>query len=451
MKNEGIPKRLDIQGTVPAYFLEAARSSYFGGWFEIFSHGIHPGTTWEYDINSAYPSIIRNLPCLLHGRYSRGNGSPSPGADGKGIYYVRGRFSSTDVHIGSLFNRSRQGHVRRPRVTEGWYELEEVKAAERAGILSDIQYYEWVGYQPCGCPPPGRRMEDLYRDRLRVGKDSVLGKSAKLVYNSAYGKFAQSIGAAPFGNWVYASLITAGCRRMILDAIATHPEGTQAVRMVATDGVFFSSEHPGLPISSKLGEWEVNERTNLTIFKPGVYWDDRSRDSISAGESASFKARGINARDLSQHLAEIDDQFARAIPGSGGIPGTTDRPNVGPVRTDKRWPEITFTVGFSMTTALTALQRGKWNSAGEVFESVSVTHSSDPSEKRGKSYWDSRTKLIRTRVMELSEDEIVSKPYEKKYGDEDPFSIEYAESVGTAPDGNVSFIFNLARRDLAGE
>lgn len=443
MKNEGIPRRRDLGESVPDWFTEAARASYFGGWFEIFAHGIIPGTTWEYDINSAYPSIIRSLPCLLHGRWARGTGRPPEG----GIAFVYGRFRSEDRYVGSLFNRSRQGHVRRPRVTEGWYEYGEVTAAIRAGVITSADIQNWVRYQPCACPCPGRHMEDLYRDRLRVGKDTLLGKSSKLVYNSAYGKFAQSTGSAPFGNWIYAALITAGCRRMILDAIATHPERTKAVVMVATDGVFFTSRHPSLPISDQLGEWEETRRENLTLFKPGVYWDDRSRVRISAGAFEGFKARGINARDLAGHLDEIDEQFRAAVQA---IPESHVRSEAHPaIRRVKKWPEITFTVGFSMTSALTALNRGKWASAGEVFQSVSVTHSSDPSEKRGRSYWDSS--FIRTRVMEVPDDEVVSRPYEKRYGDEDPFSQEYAELAGISPDGNISFHLNTIRRVLSGE
>jgi hypothetical protein len=453
MKNERIPRRLDISATVPDWFLQAARASYFGGWFEVFMHGIIGGKSYEYDINSAYPSIIRSLPCLLHGRFSRGNGRPPANSGAKGIYYVNGRFESSDGYVGSLFNRSPQGHVRRPRVTEGWYEYEEIQAAIRAGCVDSAEYQEWVGFEPeCDCPAPARHMEDLYRDRLRVGKDTLLGKSAKLLYNSAYGKFAQSIGAAPYGNWVYASLITAGCRRRILDAIATHPVGTAALVMVATDGVFFTSPHHGLPISQKLGEWSSSERSNLTIFKPGVYWDDESRRRIRDGGFEGFKARGINARDFAGHLDEIDSQFtvsADRIPGVRTV-GRTSYGEKGPVGTERKWPEITFTVGFTMTSALTALNHGDWNSAGDVWESVSVTHSSNPHEKRGASYWDATGNVIRTRVMELSESEIPSTPYEKRYGDEDPFSQEMAELPGVHPEGNASFLFNLVRRELAG-
>src|SRR5256885_2771992 len=76
LKNKKITTANEIQETVPIWFLEAARASYFGGWFEIMMHGMVPGITYEYDINSAYPYIISSLPCLLHGEYKGGSGKP---------------------------------------------------------------------------------------------------------------------------------------------------------------------------------------------------------------------------------------------------------------------------------------------------------------------------------------------------------------------------------------
>ena len=46
--------------------MEAARMTYYGGWFETFVNGVIPGTSYAYDINSAYPYAISTLPCLLH-------------------------------------------------------------------------------------------------------------------------------------------------------------------------------------------------------------------------------------------------------------------------------------------------------------------------------------------------------------------------------------------------
>ena len=93
-------------------------------------------------------------------------------------------------------------------------------------------------YHPCSHGKPLAGLAELFQQRLRVGKSTPHGIGLKLTYNSAYGKFAQSIGTPVFANPVYASLITAGVRAMICDAIATHPNHTDDLLMIATDAVY---------------------------------------------------------------------------------------------------------------------------------------------------------------------------------------------------------------------
>jgi hypothetical protein len=449
-KKEGIPRREQFEEIVPEDFRESARKSYFGGWFEIFSHGIIPGDSWEYDINSAYPHIIRNLPCLLHGRYSSGVGIP-PDAywSANTLTLVRAKITGRNPYIGSALHRNSKGTISRPQITSGWYWLSELNSARKAGLIHGYEFYEWVAYRPCKCPPPLRGMADLYETRLRVGKDTVLGKSCKLVYNSGYGKFAQSVGTAPYGNWVYASLITSGCRRMITDAIATHPKGAESVLMVATDGVYFDAPHPKLPVSNRLGQWGTKKRTNLTLFKPGVYWDDESRLRISQGNAVGFKARGLDARAFARHIGEIDAMFLDHSGGPEAIPEfhvwIGDRHTVGH---ETGWPTIEFKASFSMTTALMALMQGNWGAAGEVKE-VTLRHTSEPWDKRTEPYWDSEKRRIRTQVLNLEDFE--SKPYEKKYGIEDPFSRDRMEMLGTSMDELIQLQMNMWRRLLTRE
>lgn len=436
-KKEKVPSREQLEKIVPEEFWESARQSYYGGWFEIFSHGIVPGISHEYDINSAYPFIIASLPCLLHGRYARGDGSP-PGDVRSPYTLVYARVSGNDRYIGALLNRDKDGRIRRPRITEGWYWLHEIQAAERAGLITDTDIREWHAYYPCDCPPPVRGFRDLYEHRLHVGKDTVLGKSCKLVYNSGYGKFAQSLGQSPYGNWVYASLITAGCRVMILDAIATHPQGSKSVLMVATDGIFFDSPHPGLPISKQLGAWDYSRRENLALFKPGVYWDDKARDAISRGDAIGFKARGVNARDFARRIGDIDQLFLRAIDTPPEFRIKLWEADNFTAYAEKEWPWITFPVGFSLTSVKTALMRGDWSSAGETIINMTVIQDSDPSDKREGVYYDSRTNRLRTRPVDIPDKETVSIPYEKRYGMDDPFSQESREEFGITWDGVIS-------------
>lgn len=434
------PTGEQIREVIPQWFLEAARMAYFGGWFELFAHGHIPGVTHEYDINSAYPHIIRSLPCLLHGKYSRGDGSPPPEPGKYTLVYARVWTPGMPVpkptqSIGAMLHRDTHGRILRPMATEGWYWWHELKAAERAGCVKSSSrngkqhVMRWVSYLPCDCPPPMRGVAELYDHRLHVGKATPSGKACKLCYNSMYGKFAQSLGEPVFGNPVYASLITAGTRTQILSAIGSHPKGISNAVMVATDGVYFLDPHPGLEIGESLGTWEHAERTNLTLFKPGVYWDDKARERIAAGQSPGFKARGFAARDFVDQIQQVDDAFRRwDVLDNRGL----SRPDA--------WPSVSFSSTFAMTTALQALRRNDWRQAGHVATGVSLVQDSDPSSKRDGLYRsiDGARMVYRSRPHHgLSDGEwIPSTPYEKRFGMEDPWSEEYQTQHGISDDAN---------------
>jgi len=443
LKNEGVATRLEIlAGGVPDWFLEAARMSYFGGWFEQMIHGIIPQWSHEYDINSAYPSIIAKLPCLLHGNYTRGRGLPETKAGDLCLVY--GKVWSPSMpdgsrsqYVGAMLHRDSKGRILRPCATEGWFWWDELQAAQRAGMVKRLdnrgkqQIQQWVNYEPCNCPPPMANVAMLYQKRLDVGKTSPLGKAAKLVYNSDYGKFAQSIGDPLFGNPVYASRITSGCRTQLLDAIATHPGGMADVSMVATDAIYFMTPHPGLNVSEKLGEWDYKARHNLTLFKPGVYWDDNTRERIAQGLSPHFKARGFQAADFISSLTRIDTEYRQWN------------------EFEWRWPAVSFAPKFSMTTALQALRRNDWEDAGVVAVNPKpVIQDSNPSAKRDGLYrdsYDGRTIYRSNPHLGMSYGEgqmewVPSHPYEKRFGMDDPWSLESKEQFGMTEDGNVTDI-----------
>lgn len=416
-----------IRETVPREFLEATRQSYFGGWFDIMAHGIIPGESHEYDINSAYPAIISGLPCLLHGRYTSGSGTP-PGYSNNTLLLVHATVGGGDNHIGAMLHRDRDGNISRPDQTEGWYWWHELEAASRAGLLNSVRVYEWHMYEPCYCPSPLGEIAELYQRRLEVGKKTPLGIAAKLIMNSCYGKFAQSVGDPKFGNPVYASLITAGCRTMILEAIATHPRGTADVLMVATDGVYFRSPHPGLPLSGDIGEWEHTSRWYLTLFKPGVYWDAKARDAITRQKAPVFKARGVNAREFGKYIFLADMEF-NELRKSQQVPQGDE------------WPSVTFPLPFTMITPLQALHRGDWGLAGKVLHDVKVTQSSNPVLKRSRWRWEGDILVSMPPINSPFE---ASVPYEKRFGMDDPWSDESAEIHGIHPEGTPSSLMKEA-------
>lgn len=401
---------------------DAVKATYYGGWFEIAVHGHIPGTTYEYDINSAYPHIASTLPCVC-GNWEKGAGRP-PRIGGFCLVKCIARGKSP--YLGGLPYRSEDNHVQRPNYTNGWYWLHEIKAAQKAGLVDDVTYFEWYAYKGCDHGSPMRLLANLYDNRLAIGKDTPEGKAFKLIYNSVYGKLCQSEGEnAPFSNPVYASLITAGCRTMILNAIASHPDRAAAVAMIATDGVYFLSPHPGLPVSSKLGEWDTAEHENLTLFKPGIYWSDSTREAIASGSAPQFKSRGINAEDFSRSISQVDAQYD--LWNDSWLPGMPP---------DKKdWPKVSFHARFSQTTVKQALQ---WTSdiedparqaavyknlAGMIKEDRTLNQDSYPFEKRNPMRMEFDGRVWRSRPWGGGPHWPPSKPYDKSFGlpDEDGF------------------------------
>lgn len=393
----------------PPALQQALRASYYGGRFEIAAHGIVPGQSWEYDINSAYPAAIAALPCAC-GSWRHGTAKPPPRG---GMVLVHGRAEGGSPHLGGLPYRRANGDILFPNVTVGWYWAHEVRAARRAGLVQYADVDEWWAYRPCGHPPPLAAIAGLYERRLAAGKNTPEGKACKLVYNSVYGKFAQSVGEPRFASALYASLITAACRAQVLDAIATHPGKAAAVLMIATDGVYFAGPHPGLPVSGRLGEWEAAEHGRLTLFKPGVYWDDAARQRIREGRDVAFKARGISARDFSAKIGEVDEEFALWPPAS--------------------WPKVTFTASFAQVSckqALAETRQRPWaykSRAGKVIRDFQMVQDSDPSVKRDVSVMRFAGGAWRSRPHRRGPDNHgESTPYERKFGF-DPDILDAAE------------------------
>lgn len=410
-RNETGLLNVDVYESMPTWFYEAAQSSYYGGWFEQFMHG-HVGNVWEYDINSAYPYIIANLPCLhtsgIHnGVYRQGEGDYRATVPNEyALLYCT--VVGNNPYIGAMPYRDHRGLISRPQQTKGWYWHHEIEAAKQAGLIDTVVTDKWVSYTPCTCAPPFNPssigIETLYQLRLDFGKNTPQGKSAKLVYNSAYGKTAQSIGSPKYSNPVYASLITAGCRTLILDSIASHPQGARAVAMVATDGVYFTERHPKLPIDpTRLGAWDETFKQGLTQLMPGVYWDDATRETVGLGKTPKLKSRGVPGRDLAKEINNLDLMFAQQHLSleSGG---------------SYEWPEIVFRSAFLLESCSSALNRGKWSEAGKVTHGKERSISSNPHTKREPvPYFDRKMGLVRSKPYVMGE-VLETMPYSKAFG-----------------------------------
>lgn len=409
----------------PQGAVEAARSSYFGGWFEVFQHGL-VGDCWTYDINSAYPTIIAQLPCIRHASWRRGS---TQGA----FVLVSARVYGADPWIGAVPHRRADGSIVRPQCSEGWYWLSELQAGYRAGVVDSWDLMDSWEMIPCERhPPPMRELAELYNRRLEWGKKSPQGKAARLVYNSVYGKFAQSVGAPKYGNSIYASLITSGCRRMILDAISSHPSKTQNVVMVATDGVCFTSPHPSLPLTSTLGEWDETKHDNMSIFMPGIYWDDAVRNGYVGG----VKSRGVNFKALLPAINEIDEQWSWFAGAWYGFSGWAP----------EQWPSHDLEIPFNVISPKLALHRNDWSLCGATSSNLPRHISSSPLEKRRipGAFDDVEVSEERIHTLCLQQSETIeSVPYDKLFG-----QLQYDDRLSkelVTRDGVYSNVFGELR------
>jgi hypothetical protein len=241
----------------------AANNAYYGGRFEVSHLGLLNGPIYEYDLRSAYPAGMLDLPCLLHTRWEhKPRGRRLPAGE---IYLAKVSFSHADgLWCGLPFRQN--GGLFWPFQGTGWYWSIEIEAARRFLGAKVIVHDLWIGRRECECRPFDW-VREVYEERRRIGSDTR-GYPLKLGLNSLYGKMAQRSGRGPYHDAVSAGLITALTRARLLEATGQDPE---AVVMLATDAAF--SRRPlALDIGKGLGQWECHEWPDLFIGQPGVYW-----------------------------------------------------------------------------------------------------------------------------------------------------------------------------------
>jgi len=268
--------------------------AYYGGRFEIMAHGPIPQRIYEYDLHSAYPYAMTQLPCLRHGKWHVGQ--PPDGQ----LYIAEASFDMGGWNYDQLGERvapewgqanplpqrGKAGYIYYPNTGHGWYWSHELDLVPEEHL--QVKSAMWL--EPtCECRPFGW-VEDLYYERAALEKDRPgSGIALKLMLNTLYGKMAQQKPVpGSFLNFTYASLITSMTRARLYAAYQSLPE--RSVVMFATDAIFTTQQ---LAEDDKLGGWELAKTyDDLTIFQPGVYFD---------GDQAAFKTRGIPKKIFRDH------------------------------------------------------------------------------------------------------------------------------------------------------
>ena len=237
----------------------AATRAYFGGRIDVRGYGfVDP--VYHYDIISAYPSATRYLPDLSKLKWERVKREPKTG-----VYVAHIRWKIPPGELWPPFPwRSKTGTIRFPLEGEGWYWMPELQAArERFGECYEvIECYVARGRVTY---PLKKLIEQTfaYREHLKeIGDPSHV--PVKLILNSIYGKFAQTVGKATYYNPVWAGLITSHTRAQMMRAI------TPDTVCVMTDSIW-SSAPLEIPTGKKLGDWESQPENRMVVAEAGLY------------------------------------------------------------------------------------------------------------------------------------------------------------------------------------
>lgn len=312
--------------------------SFFGGRFENNRIGKIRGPVHSWDISSAYPYHITDLPCLECGEWSYTTSRKRMLAAREALVCWEGA-EEHYVNWGPYPFRTKKQTILFP-VTGGtgyvWRrEFLAGHALYSRGISKPRMKHAWVYETDCKCKP----FEDYpkyYRARYEMGKDTA-GKVMKLGVNAGYGKLAQSIGDPKFNCWIWAAIITSNTRAMLLEAIMLHKD-PNSVFAVATDGVYAdefcdiktlmpAKETGTSDLAKPLGGWEYKEvPSGMFCARPGINFPldiGEKTDEEKKKTEELIRARGFGRRVLMNFRAEIMEQFEKDPNSKFALPWST--------------------------------------------------------------------------------------------------------------------------------
>lgn len=307
-------KSMGIQSKIvppPEVMRHPVASAFFGGRFENSVLGTVEGTIYNYDISSAYPYQQTFLPCLVHGRWEHTTLRRKLADVSQAlIRYTLGPFPR-DATWGPFPFRTKDGTISYPVESGGgWTYRDEFLAAEE--IYPHVEFREaWLYISNCDCQP-FKDIPQFYLERLKLGKEGK-GKVIKLGVNAGYGKLAQSVGNAPFNCWLWAGMITSGCRGQILTMQGLHKDWSNLL-MIATDGIKTREKlTPPRPldtgtyhVTKPLGGWE-EDRTDKGVFfaRPGIYFPLNPTQA----ELKEVKGRGVGKGVVLENWKRIIEAY----------------------------------------------------------------------------------------------------------------------------------------------
>lgn len=256
-----IPKFTEI----PYPVQDMAWKSYYGGRFEILKRGFI-GEAHLYDINSAYPFVLSQIPNLTTGRWVKRKSIHPESL--LGFFKIECNIPD-EKYVPPFPFRMNHKILFPSGKFQTYCTLSELLCCDKKyySILESFQYLDDSPIYPYK-----EFIQNTYKNRMRLKQENnPLQLPLKVILNSIYGKTAQRIGNK-IGNLfcpVIASTITGHTRAMLYEFVSRH-KIEQNVVSFATDSVISTKK---IDVDSvDLGGFKLEQSANdVYVLQNGIY------------------------------------------------------------------------------------------------------------------------------------------------------------------------------------
>ena len=294
-----IPNLLEV----PMGAIKYSFYSYAGGRFEIVRRG-YMGKCSLYDINSAYPYIIRDLVDVTQGKWKWTRSLHENATYG---FYL--------VKIVTKYNKISPINITLPNNTlcyplincNTYMTKDELLAYEKYIDYEIIDGWEFFAHSEARLPFK-EYIEHVYSHKQSTPKERYEYKTYKILMNGLYGCFYEKhknkeeikIRVGKLFNPVYASMITARTRIQLWDYAMKDINNFIGF---ATDSVLFKGT-PDLPVSNKLGDWSLETVGDTTVLRSGFYKIDDMIKSRGVKKGVKIKTPTGNYKSLFDYIVK---------------------------------------------------------------------------------------------------------------------------------------------------
>ena len=285
---------------VPYVVNELAYNCYFGGHFEIFQRGglknIH-----HYDIKSAYPHAMTQLPDITNGKWKRLKTARDIFRADLGFFEIETEVNEN--YLAPFLLRQLNGLVICPTgKIRTHVTLDELKIA--------LQHYDTKinivsGYVFKSHTNDKTKFNSLINSMYKMRMNQT-NEGQKYVYkvllNAGYGKFAQTKPEIRgLFNPVICAYITGHCRAKLLDAVKKNKND---IVMLATDGIF-STKPIHIKTGKNIGEFAYQFHPEMKLIQAGVYATNTLGDKTLKAHSRGFALKIIE--NGITHIFDFDE------------------------------------------------------------------------------------------------------------------------------------------------